>query len=141
MLNYKFLDHTADIAVEVTGSSLEDLFTASAAALHESIVEKHILENREEKQFLFTDDSIEELLVSFLSELNFLILTSKWMFNSIKEIKINKNDKWQLDAVLSGETFNPAKHILKEEIKAVTYHQMNITEEKGIYKTKIIFDI
>lgn len=141
MLNYKFLDHTADIAVEVTGSSLEDLFTASAAALHESIVEKHILENRDEKQFSFTEDTVEELLVTFLSELNFLVLTSKWMFNSVREININKNDKWHLDAAISGETFNPAKHILKEEIKAVTYHQMNITNENGIYRTKIIFDI
>ena len=143
MLNYKFIDHTADIAVEVMGSTLEDMFTASAAALHDSVVEKYVFENlkQEEKQLELEEESIEEVLVSFLSELNFLISASKWIFNAIKEIKIVKNGKWHLKANISGEAYDPAKHILKEEIKAVTYHQMNIVEENEIFKTKIVFDI
>ena len=30
--NYKFIDHTADIACEVLGDTLEELFTASVEA-------------------------------------------------------------------------------------------------------------
>ncbi len=31
--SYKFVDHTADIAAEISGGSLEELFTAGAEAL------------------------------------------------------------------------------------------------------------
>jgi SHS2 domain-containing protein len=141
MFTYKFIDHTADIAAEVTGSSLEDMFIAAAAALHESVLEDYTPESNIDKQLTFMEDSIEEILVSFLNELNFWTITSKCIFNSVKEIKISKDDKWHLEAVIPAEEFNPSKHILKEEIKAVTYHQMNIVEENGIFRTLVVFDI
>jgi SHS2 domain-containing protein len=89
---YKFIDHTADIACEVSGDSLEELFTASAEAWRASVVEETKYCERELKNFELKALSIEQLLVDFVSELNFYLFTKKWLFNMIHKLEI-KNDK------------------------------------------------
>jgi SHS2 domain-containing protein len=43
---------------------------------------------------------------------------------------------------LWGETFDPQRHEFRTEIKAVTYHELAVTQQKdGTWKTRIIFDI
>ncbi len=139
---YKFIDHTADIAVEVAAVNYEDLFVASFLAWKEAAIGKLDLTNPQEKVLEINDNSIEELLVHFLSELNYFLLGKKWITAGIKEIKINLTSKeWNFNAIVSGEPFNEQKHKMKIEIKAVTFHQMEVKFIDGKYKTRIIFDI
>ncbi|MGE5679556.1 MAG: archease [Bacillota bacterium] len=160
MGSYTFIDHTADIAVLIKGSTIEELFINAALAWKESVsetitqdtveqgetvergeVEQNILH---EKIISITETSREELLVSFLSELNFLISAKKWIFNSVKDIKIlsvEKKDEFTLNALIAGEEFNPLRYKLKEEIKAVTFHQMKITFDNKEFSTIVVFDI
>jgi len=142
MSPYKFIDHTADIAVEVEDNSLEELFRSSAAALLNSLVEFKKTGKSEKKDLALTAESIEELLVSFLNELNFLITVRNWIPAKIISINIiRKNNSINLNSVLMGEVFSSDFHYIKEEIKAVTYHQINIVKTDTGFKTRIVFDI
>ena len=142
MSPYKFIDHTADIAVEVEDNSLEELFHSAANALLNSVVEIKKKGKSEKKDLTLSAESIEELLVSFLNELNFLIIVKTWI--PVKIISINiahENNSINLDSVLMGEVFNSDYHYIKEEIKSVTYHQMKIIKTETGFKTLIVFDI
>ena len=60
----------------------------------------------------------------------------------VDKIQIQKNDdKINLKAIVTGENFDDKRHQLKVEIKAVTFHQIEIREVNNKYFTRIIFDI
>ncbi|MFZ0453492.1 MAG: archease [Ignavibacteriaceae bacterium] len=139
---YNFIDHTADIAVEVKADTIEDLFTASAFAWQESVIEKNGINLSDKREINISELSYEELLVRFLDELNFLFLTKKWIMGDINRIVIQKeNNKVNLRTIITGENCDDNRHQLKVEIKAVTFHQIEIKKVNNEYSTRIIFDI
>ena len=139
--NYKFIDHTADIACEVSGDTLEELFTASVEAWRSSVVEETNYCNREIKKFKLKASSKEQLLVDFISELNFKLFVRNWLFNLIILLEIKqKNDTWILSTEIEGMPVSEDVEI-KQEIKAITFHQMNIEKSENQYHTLIVFDI
>ena len=139
--NYKFVDHTADIAAEISGSSLEELFAAGADAWLDSIVDEIKIEADDLLEIELSSSSKEELLITFLNELNYLLITKKWLYLSIQSIKIfNDSDGCELSAELKGIKVKTDIH-LKQEIKSVTYHQVDIVEANGNYSTLVVFDI
>jgi SHS2 domain-containing protein len=75
-----------------------------------------------------------------LNELNFLITTKKWLCLKVVSIKIIEDDTWELSAELNGikgaDNFQ-----YKQEIKSVTYHQMEIVNKDGKFSTLVVFDI
>ena len=140
--NFNFLDHTADIAFEIEADSLDELFIASAAAFKKAVIEDYFSEEKEEKTIRKSESSLEELLVTFLDELNFLLETRKWIISEINKIKISElNKEFYLVAEISGEPVNIDKHHLKEEIKAVTFHQMEVKKVNNKFRTNVVFDI
>lgn len=141
-MSIRFIEHTADIAVEITEDSIEKLFVTSANAWLSSAVEILNRQLESSKKFIFTANTLEELLIEFLSELNFQLYTRKWVFISVKEIKLQQiGAGYQLEVEVFGQTFNEDNHKLKVEIKAVTYHQMKIEKIDNNFYTRIVFDI
>jgi len=139
--SYKFIDHAADIAVELRGNSLDELFEAGAEALLASIFDEIKIEDDDLIELELSAASREELLVTFLNELNYLLITKKWYCTSIQSIKIfDDAEGCELSAELKGTKLKD-DHQLKHEIKSVTYHQVEIVDTNGEYSTLIVFDI
>jgi len=139
--SYKFVDHTADIAAEITGSSLDELFSAGAEAWLISVIGEINIADDDLIELELSAASKEELLVTFLNELNYLLITKKWLCSSIQSIKIFDDvDGCELSAELKGIKLKEDIQ-LKQEIKSVTYHQLEIVERDGSYSTLIVFDI
>jgi SHS2 domain-containing protein len=120
---------------------LEELFTAGVEALIHSSVDEKQFESDDLLEIELTASSKEELLITFLNELNYMLITKKWLYSSIHSIKIfNDTDGYELSVELNGTEFK--KDIkLKQEIKSVTYHQVEIVEAEGNYSTLVVFDI
>ncbi len=141
MQNYKYVDHTADIAVEIAGTTYEDLFSAAFFAWQNSAIEIKDHSSEENKEVILSEDSYEELLVHFVDEMNFLLTVRNWVPVSVDSLRLNSAKEIKLDAVISGRMFNPDKHNLKAEIKAVTFHQVDIKKINDEYRTLLVFDI
>jgi len=139
--SYKFIDHTADIAAQISGSSLEELFAAGAEALLSSYVDEKQFEADDILEFDLSASSKEELLITFLNEINYLLITKKWIYLSIHSIKIfNDTDGYELSVELNGTELK--KDIqFKQEIKSITYHQVEFVKTKDEYSTLVVFDI
>ncbi|MEM0480985.1 MAG: archease [Candidatus Aenigmatarchaeota archaeon] len=137
MEKFKVLDFaTADIAYEVYGKSLEELFKNAALAMFETMTDISKIEKKEVREVEIVSQDLESLLFDWLTNL-LVFVDSENLFFSDFEIKIENN---KLYAKCYGEFFNPEKHERRISVKAVTYHKMKI-EKNDIWKATIIFDV
>ncbi len=128
----------ADFEFEAYGDTLEDLFTVCGKVMFEVMTDISKVEPSREMQFNIKAESVEDLLFSFLSELIFLKDTSKYFFcDFVIEIKERKI----LHCISRGEPIDRDKHELKTDVKAVTYHKLEIKHNDKGYHTRVILDL
>lgn len=139
-LDFEFLEHTADLKFRSYGNTLDACFENSAKAMVSSIIDITPLESHLEKEIEISSDSLETLLHDFLSEILFLFETEELLFKEF-QVSIKKNRKYNLYAKLKGEKFNPKKHNITAEIKAVTYHEMVIEKHNSGWIAEVLCDI
>ncbi len=138
MKRYKILDHTADIGVIVYGENLKALFENAGEAFFHIITDLKEVKLRIEKHIVIEGESLERLLVDWLSELLYLHDVENLLF---KQFKIESVGEDGLKAVAKGEPFEEGVHAIKTEVKAVTYHQIDVRHEKGQWRARVIFDL
>ncbi len=136
---YKFINHTADLAFDVSADSLEELFLEAAKAWRISVVGDISGKALSNVMLNISADSLEELLVNFLNELNFLLTTKKWLAIIFNNIVIDKTN-FLFSANCTGFHVDNSIEI-KEEIKSATYHQMNIVNIDNKFSTRVVFDV
>ncbi len=142
MGSFKYIDHTADIAAEIQGISLEDLFFTAAGVWQHIVFGEVAGEAVRKATMEVSANSRELLLVDFLSELNYQFTVKSHVFKTIRQLRINMKDgKWWLTGEMEWARFIPEHQEVNVEIKAITFHQMNIVEEGGVFHTRIVFDI
>ncbi len=73
---FKIIPHTADIGLSVTAASREELFADAVFGLRSLLLSKISLKNSDLKKIQLEAITLEDLLVQWLSELNFLVLRS-----------------------------------------------------------------
>lgn len=137
-LRYKQIEHTGDIGIKVFGESLKDLFINAAYGMFEIIAEISNVNHSLAEKIEVAGDNREELIVNWLSELNFVFITEQKIFN---KFEIERLTNTELIATAIGEKYDPRKHPINTEIKAVTYHEIYVKQVKNRWEAQIIFDI
>lgn len=134
---YKYLNHTADLGVEVEANTLVGLLVNTAKAIFETQIKGRLL-TREELYLEIKSTSLEELLIEWCRELlyNFSV---KGFIPKKYEIEIAEN--FDLRATLNGDIFDKKRHRIKMEIKNATYHDLTVKKIDNNYYAKIIFDV
>jgi SHS2 domain-containing protein len=135
--SFEFIDHTADAGIRVEAPTLEDLFETAGLAFSELVTSVDSLDCRMERHFRLQEDDLETLLVSWLQELLYLLDTEDLVFGRF-QVKIHD---LSLEATAWGEPFDPSIHTIKTEIKAVTYHQLEVARSELGWQAQVIFDI
>lgn len=141
MKRFEFLKHTADVAVRVYGGSLKELFASAAIAMYSILVEKK--GNRrgaalKEITVNKTEEELEDLLKSWLDELLFYYSSERLILHRIKTLEISEV---ALSAKVLLETLDEEYFDVKEEIKAVTYHELKVERVRNQWRAHIIFDV
>ncbi len=137
MKDFEFLEHTADLRFRAWGNSLNECFENSARAMWSAIIKPESVALDEEWEIQIEADSIEVLLHDFLSEFLFLFETKGYIFRDF-DVRIQGK---KLTAVVRGERFDPRRHRIEREIKAITYHGMVIKEERRKWSATVLCDI
>jgi len=142
MARYKFLEDVAiaDIAYEAYGKDLNELFENAALAIFELSADIKTIEPKQKIEFELENEKIDNLLYDFLSEILFLKDSKYMVFNKVK-VTIKEGKPNKLKAVLYGDTINPEKQQLENDIKAVTMHMFEVKKNKDHYKATIVVDI
>ena len=139
---YKFLEKVAiaDIAYEAYGKNLNEMFENAAFAIFELSANLKTVDSKKKLEIKLENEKIENLLYDFLSEILFLKDSKYMVFKKVK-VSITENKKYQLKAILEGDTINSEKQQLENDIKAVTMHMFEIKKEKNNWKATVVVDI
>jgi len=132
---YEVIDHTADIAIKTSGDSLAEAFGNAAFAMFDIMADASAIKPVGEVRVEVEAQDLGQLLVDWLSELLYLVDVEDVLFSEF-EVVI---DGLKLSAVVRGEKMDPARHGLKTDIKAVTYHMLEIDEDNN--SVQVLFDI
>ena len=137
MEKFKFLKHTADAKVQAFGKNLEEAFENVAIAMFSLMAEPEKIEAKIEKKISVEGKDRKSLLYNWLEELLFLLDSEGFLLSKIKNIKISDN---KLEAVVAGDVVSE-KYKTHGEVKAVTYNEMEIKEEKDKVTVQVVFDL
>lgn len=135
---FSFLDHTADVGILVYGKDLQELFTNAGEAFFTIITDLRKVRESMERTIQIESSNLEDLMVNWLGELLYLHDVDGVLF---KSFSIDELHNGTMKARAKGEVFQEERHIIKTEIKAVTYHQIQVKQERGRWRARIIFDL
>ena len=128
---YRYLEHMTDAFIEVTGNTLNEAFENSGIAVVDTMVDIKRVEKKESRKIELRANDLKSLLYNWLEEIIILTITEGFVPKTFN-VRIIKNDIYNLSAEIGGEEINFEKHHFKLEIKAPTYHLMEIKEENPI---------
>ncbi len=136
MKKYEFLDHPADIKIKSYGKNLAELFVNSALGMMVFLYGADELKNvkiTHHETVEIEGENLENLLINWLFE----ILTCSDISNrAYLEFEIKKITSHKVLAQIgSGEA------LAKDEIKAVTYHDLFVTKVKNAWEAIVVYDI
>ncbi len=135
---YRQLPHTADLAWQIRGDSLPELFENAAAALTATMTDRRYLCRREKRQIEVESIDREALLVDWLNRLLYLFDVGGFLG---RDFQITALTDRRLQATACGEVFDPERHPEKTAIKAATYHHLEIVAKEGGWQATVILDL
>ena len=143
MGTYTVFDHTADVGLEVRGTSFEDLLATSARAAFDQMLEDWpaavdaTQEVRVRPASAFAGDRVE-LFVEWLQELLFRFETQRLVPMEYEFLDVGPRE---IRADVGFGRFEPDRHRTRLEIKAVTYHNLEVREDADGWYARFILDI
>jgi len=138
-IKFEPFETTADVGLRVYGKNPVELFENASKGMFSLIFEPFQLQNFVIKNIEIEGDNPEDIIVSLLSELIYLLETQNFVLSNLKGREINPK---KYTFTLEGESYNKEKHSFLMQIKAVTFHNLKIKKEKDNKLTvDIVFDV
>ena len=135
---FRLLEHPSDLGIEATGPTLCEAFEQAALGLISVIADPQTIDAKDERRITLEAQDYENLLVRWLSEILYLYDGEDFL---LKVPKIESLSPIKLSARLLGEKYEASKHIVKLDVKAVTYHQLAIKKGNGGTTVQVFLDI
>ena len=128
----------ADIGIAAYGADLKQVFTNTACGLFSLITESDTVSENNIYHIQVNAPDRDALLVNWLNELIYRYEAKEILFH---RFIINTLTDTELRATGYGEKIDLAKHELKIQVKAATYHMLKIEQNKDGWKAQVIFDV
>jgi SHS2 domain-containing protein len=135
---YKLIDHTADFGMQVFGSDPQELFTNAALALFDVITEMDELTGRDSCHIRTSGEDWSDLMINWLREILYLWNGKERLVKSIQILSLSEE---KISAKIYFDAYMPDHHTIKTEVKAVTYHQIQVKSSPSGWEARVIFDI
>ncbi|HZA07343.1 MAG TPA: archease [Nitrososphaeraceae archaeon] len=157
---FRYLDHMTDAIIEAYGATLDEAFENSALGLVETMFDfteamtnnnnnnnnnfssRSSAVDKKEIQIKAQGFDLQNLLYDWLEKVMLVILMDHVILFDFK-VKISKKNSDDYHYLLLGtakaENQNLEKYHYKVEVKAITYHEMEIIEERDKNRVTIRF--
>lgn len=137
-MSFETIDHTADLAVRVWSPNLPGLFAEAARAMTSLMADPASVESRETVPISAEGADAADLLVNWLREILYLwhgreLLTAEVDILEIGETRIRSR--------LGCDFYDPARHEIRHELKAVTYHDLRVEPTSDGWEAVVVFDV
>jgi SHS2 domain-containing protein len=135
---YELFEHTADLGLRVRAPDLDTLFAEAAACLFSAILEDVGTVRPEQAVTVeLTGADREFLLFDWLRELLLRFDADHLVFGRF-EVRVLGDG---LTGTAWGELLDPARHLLGNEVKAITYHELKVVRDGDGWLAEVIVDI
>jgi SHS2 domain-containing protein len=141
---FRFVDDLsiADVAFEAWGNTQEELFISSAAALLNTMVDvPEEVARQQEITILLDHEELDMLLFSFLQELIFYKDARRLLLHADTVLIEERQGIYRLEAVVSGEQIDAARHRLLVDVKAVTLHRFKVVFADNLWQAVVVLDV
>lgn len=136
-MKYEYLEHTADVKFKAYGKTLEEAFKNAAYATTDIITDHTKVNKNITKKISIESEDKKALLYDFIEQLIILLDSESFLLSEVRNITIKDN---KLSAEIIGDD-KPENYDINMHIKAVTYQEMEIKEEKDKVMLQVIIDI
>ena len=130
-MSYKLLEHATDAVIEITAYSLKEAFVVAGQSVVDITLDSEKVEEREQRVLKVVGKDLRYLLFNWLEEVNYQLITEGFAIHRFS-VDISKNSEYKLNATAYGEPLDLQKHRFRVEIKAPTFHEMEISEGKEV---------
>ena len=138
MRRFRFLDHTGDLGIEIYGQSLVELFENAGQALFHVITDPSKVQEKVEKEIALSYHDLETLMVDWLGELLYLHDVEGLL---LRRFEVRSIEDGCFEARAWGEFFQERQHVIRTEVKAVTFHQLEVKQQRGSWRARVILDL
>ncbi|MGH2992811.1 MAG: archease [Solirubrobacterales bacterium] len=146
---YRWVDHTAELELQLEARTEEEVFREGLAALGELLGERTDADARDPARHEVHASAPDPatLLAEWLSELAYLAETQGFVPERVDSLSIDSsslrtprdllaNRAFDLEASVSGRRADPP-HL----IKAVTYHRLEMRESGDGWRARVVLDV
>ena len=135
---FQILEHTADKGVAGEGRTMAEAFENTAYGMFSLFVDPAAYRPTARREMTVEADDREQLLWSWLSDLMFMFEVDREMpvDFAIKEISDTR-----LVAELAVRPVAGDIEWLGSGVKAITFHQLQVEETDGVWKTQVYVDV
>jgi SHS2 domain-containing protein len=137
-MKYRLIDHTADFRVHVFGLTPDGLFANAAYAMFDQITNLDKLKGMDSQVLEATGTDWPDLMINWLRELLYLWTGKEKL---VKTVDISSINESMISTNILFDNYMPGQHVIKNEIKAVTYHRLHVDKGPSGWEAKIIFDV
>ena len=140
--SYEFLPNVAlaDTAFRVKADTWSQLFVGASDALTSVMVELADLKQKRRIPIDLSAPTVGELLYDWLSELVYLKDAEAFLVRSAK-VDVLPGALWQVRGELIGDTIEPSRQKLGQDVKAVTYHLFDVAQKGPDFLAQVVLDI
>lgn len=135
---YRLFGTTADVGVVSSGRGLKDAFEGQAAGMFSIMTDMRRVRPSEAFSVEAEGTDDERLLFDWLNGLLYLYDTERVF---LKRFEISSIGGGRLAARVYGERIDLGRHLAKSEVKAVTYHMLEVSKTKYGVRTRVVYDI
>ena len=139
---YKLLDHVTDAYLEAWGQTIEEAFSSAAEALFDTMLDVTRVQPKVAHDVSVEGHDKMELLYNWLEALLLKFEVNEVAYSRFQiDPLVSSEASVALHARIFGEKYDREKHGSKTEVKAVTYHQMQIEGGKEGAVVRFLLDL
>jgi SHS2 domain-containing protein len=135
---YRLLNHTADFGLEIYGPDMAGLFARAALSLFDVLLENRPKRGGRARRIEIEGQDRADLMINWLRELLYRFNGEARVLCGVEILSIAET---HLSARILLEPYSARRHRIRNEIKAVTYHQIEVGPADDGWRARVIFDI
>ncbi len=142
MKRFEWVEHPSDIGFRAYGRDLAEALENAALALFELMVDTSKVRPLQEVPIELEAEDEGALLYDWLERFLYFhdaqgVVMSKFKVDDI----VQRNHNFKIKARAWGERFDSKRHDARVEVKAITYHMMEVKLGKGKCMVQAVVDI
>jgi SHS2 domain-containing protein len=140
-MTFRFLEHTADVVLEVESTSFGELLAEAARGFTDCITDVELVRPRQRIEVTTGAPDREGLLVGWLNELLFRF-EAEGFLACAGEVEVRSEEGTLLAAGrLRGEPYDPERHPFRTAVKGATWHNLNIESDGRDWHAVVVLDV